>query len=37
MFSDFPVCIAEKTARMANAKYPKSATGHAECGLERAE
>jgi len=33
MFSDFPVCIAEKTARMANAKYPKSATGHAECGL----
>src|SRR5690242_11730042 len=34
MVSDFPVSIAEKTAHMANAKYPKSATGHAECGLE---
>jgi WD40 repeat protein len=33
--SDFSSRIAVKTARMANAKYPKSATGHAECGAER--
>jgi hypothetical protein len=30
--SDLSSRIAVKTARMANAKYPKSATGHAECG-----
>jgi hypothetical protein len=29
--SDLSSRIAVKTARIANAKYPKSATGHAEC------
>ena len=32
--SGFVGSIAVKTARMANAKNQKSATGHAKCGLE---
>jgi hypothetical protein len=34
LISDFPTCNSIKTARKANAINPKSAIGHAECGLQ---